>query len=666
MGQRPRSTNFEKKVGKGARSRKFPAVFNQGSIQCAVLETLLKGNTKDANFLNERLFILLGELDLWKAAYIKLAKSQGSNTPSFDMKTIDGTTIEKLKRTRDKIMSGEYKTGITKRVYIPKTNGKTRPLGIPAFEDRLVQEVLRTILQVIYEPIFSNHSHGFRPGRGCHTALRQIRSGSPGFTWAIEGDIQSFFPNIDHNIMVKLLNKKIKDPKFVSLIHAMLKGKVMEEGKAEEINVMGSPPGGIVSPILSNIILHELDRYMENYIKEFNKGKNRRANPEYMKAYYKYGVRAARKIGQSDPMDQNFRRMHYVRYADDFVITIIGTKQEAIEIKQNVAEFLKTLNLTLSEEKTLITNPKERPISFLGYLIQKTAAKLNSYSINYAGKKRRVLRMTSGSIYLKVDSDKVRKGLAAKGYCKPNGSPIPNFKYMPNTQYATIIQMNYILRGLAGYYKLANNVRQMVIKWNYIMKFSAAMMFAAKYRTNSVAKIFAIAGKDLSRPIKKESLKSKNQIIGQTEEKIHEYLQSIGIPKRKANKMNNVGILYSKYTEIPKPDIKPLVKKSTSSYLGTVTDSSKSKDSHPLRALNWFISRTVRISEARCTICQTDQNVEMHHIRGLKYLKGTSVHNTMMKSLNRTQIPLCKTHHRMAHKDGLMKLLKQRTAIELE
>lgn len=98
------------------------------------------------------------------------------------MKTIDGTTIEKLKRTRDKIMSGEYKTGITKRVYIPKTNGKLRPLGIPAFEDRLVQEVLRTILQVIYEPIFSNHSHGFRPGRGCHTALRQIRSGSPGFT----------------------------------------------------------------------------------------------------------------------------------------------------------------------------------------------------------------------------------------------------------------------------------------------------------------------------------------------------------------------------------------------------------------------------------------------------------------------------------------------------
>lgn len=264
--------------------------------------------------------------------------------------------------------------------------------------------------------------------------------------------------------MVKLLNKKIKDPKFVSLIHAMLKGKVMEEGKAEEINVMGSPQGGIVSPILSNIILHELDRYMENYIKEFNKGKNRRANPEYMKAYYKYGVRAARKIGQSDPMDQNFRRMHYVRYADDFVITIIGTKQEAIEIKQNVAEFLKTLNLTLSEEKTLITNPKERPISFLGYLIQKTAAKLNSYSRNYAGKKRRVLRMTSGSIYLKVDSDKVRKGLAAKGYCKPNGSPIPNFKYMPNTQYATIIQMNYILRGLANYYKLANNVRQMVIK----------------------------------------------------------------------------------------------------------------------------------------------------------------------------------------------------------
>lgn len=124
----------------------------------------------------------MNDIELWKIAYVKLAQSQGSNTPSFDKKTIDGTTLKKLEGLRDLVISGEYKIGITKRVHIPKANGKLRPLGIPPFDDRIVQEVVRTILQIVYEPIFSKHSHGFRPGRGCYTALKHIRSGSPGFT----------------------------------------------------------------------------------------------------------------------------------------------------------------------------------------------------------------------------------------------------------------------------------------------------------------------------------------------------------------------------------------------------------------------------------------------------------------------------------------------------
>lgn len=366
----------------------------------------------------------------------------------------------------------------------------------------------------------------------------------------------------------------------------MLKGKVMEEGKKAEVNKIGSPQGGIVSPILSNIILHELDMYMENYIKEFHKGKNRKANPEYMKAYYRHGINKARRFGQADPMDHGYRRMHYVRYADDFVITIIGTKSEAVEIRRRVAEFLKILKLTLSEEKTLITNPSDRPISFLGYLIQKTAPKLNTYFRNYAGKKRRVLRMTFGNIYLKVDAEKVRKRLAEKGYCQKNGYPIANFRFLSNTQYATIVQVNYVLRGLASYYKLANNVRQMVSRWNYTIKFSIAKMFAAKYRTNSIAKIFAIAGKDLSKPIKKASLKIKKQTIGQTEEKIHKNLEFIGVPKREASEQKTLGVIYTKYNEIPKPDVAPLAKKFHVSFLETVMNSSKQKEAYPLEALN--------------------------------------------------------------------------------
>ena len=385
-------------------------------------------------------------------------------TPSSDGNTIDGTSLTKLEKLRDLVISDQYRVGITKRVYIPKANGKKRPLGIPAFDDRIVQEVVRTILQVIYEPIFSNHSHGFRPGRGCHSALRHIRSGSRGFTWAIEGDITGFFDNIDHHMLIKLLDRKIDDRKFILLVKAMLKSIVREQGKRDKISQIGSPQGAIVSPLLSNILLHEFDIFMEKYINEFNQGKNRRANPEYNRTYYRFGTKAARKIGYSDPFDPNFRRMHYVRYADDFVITIIGSKADAVEIKARCAEFLKDLKLTLNEDKTLITNPNQDSIQFLGYLIQKAAPKVNVYQRKYGKRLKKVRILTSGGIYLKVDSERTKRNLAMKGFCQGNGNPIPNFRYLSNTQHGTIIQAGYILRGMASYYKLAENSRQMICR----------------------------------------------------------------------------------------------------------------------------------------------------------------------------------------------------------
>lgn len=399
------------------------------------------------------------------------------------------------------MVSGNHKFGT--RLYIP--NGKLRPLGIPP--DRIVQEVVRTILEVIYEPIFSNHSHGFRPGRSCHTALKHVKQKSTGFSWAIEGDIKGFFDNIDHKVLLSLLNKKIKDPRFISLIYKMLKTRVKEEGSKESISLIGSPQGSILSPLLSNIILHEFDIFMEEYIRTYNKGKGRKINPDRL--WKKYGIKAARQVSYFKYDDPSYRRMHYVRYADDFIITIIGPKSEAVDIKNKCANFLSELKLTLSPEKTLITNPNTKAIPFLGYLIQKSPKQKYSYSRIYGDRLKQVSVIRGGQIYLKPDFRKVRKKLNEKGFCLKNGYPVPNFTLLNETQYGTIIKVSQILRGLSSYYILARNYRDFISRINYIIRYSTAKLFAAKFRLSSIAKVFARAGKNLSRPINNKATKSK-------------------------------------------------------------------------------------------------------------------------------------------------------------
>ncbi|WP_231565312.1 reverse transcriptase/maturase family protein [Sphingomonas sp. Ant H11] len=301
-------------------------------------------------------------------------------TPGVDGQTFDGMTLARLDRLVQSVTESRYRPRPVRRVYIPKGNGKMRPLGIPTADDRIVQEAARMILAAIYEPVFSQHSHGFRAGRSCHTALEEIRNTWTGVKWLIEVDVRGFFDNIDHDILLGLLARRIDDPLFIDLIGTMLKAGCVDDWKFER-TYSGTPQGGVISPLLANIYLHELDLFMEEMRAGFDKGVKRRANPAYVAHSRQIAVlrkeidairadgadrsevrvRLARieavkqdrhKLSSVDPMDPDFRRLRYCRYADDFLVGVIGSKADAVRIMADIQRFLADrLNLAVSPEK---------------------------------------------------------------------------------------------------------------------------------------------------------------------------------------------------------------------------------------------------------------------------------------------------------------------------
>jgi group II intron reverse transcriptase/maturase len=356
-----------------------------------VLDSLASKNT---GYEFHRLYRNLFNEEFYLIAYSRMYHKTGNMTKGTDGKTIDGMSLKRIRNLVEKIKDESYKPNPVRRHYIEKKNDGTRPLGIPSFDDKLVQEVVRSILEAVYEKSFHQKSHGFRPNRSCHTALMQIRATFTGARWWVEGDIKGFFDNIDHHTLINILRRKIKDERFINLIWKFLRAGYLEDWEYNS-SYSGTPQGGIISPILSNIYLDELDQYMDNYKNEFDKGKQRklnsaytailqkqnrarkkyRANWEYMSNVEKqYAIRHLREFAKqlrntprSNDMDDSFRRIQYVRYADDFLIGIIGSKNDAIKIKADLTVFLREkLKLELSQEKTLITNSRDKA-SFLGY-----------------------------------------------------------------------------------------------------------------------------------------------------------------------------------------------------------------------------------------------------------------------------------------------------------
>ncbi len=407
---------------------------------------------------------LMYNKELWIKAYAKLYPNAGNLTKGTTNVTIDGFSLQKIDDIIEQLKAGTFRFAPVRRVYVPKSNEKRRPLGVSNFEEKMVQEVMRIILDNVYEPIFSDNSHGFRDGRGCHTALSQIKNTWKGLTWCIEGDIKGFFDHIDHSVLINLISKKIHDHRFLLLIHNALTCGVMENWTYYK-TYSGTPQGGIISPLLANIYLHEFDVFMEKQMDKFDRGK--------------IGIPSV------DLMDRNDQRMKFVRYADDFVIGIAGSKKDALRIKEMIKTFLeKELQLDLNEEKTLITH-LEQPIPFLGYEFH-TWNQAKVKRVTYKNQKHPLKKRTlSGAIKLEIPDKKIKEFALKNGYGNlENFKIIHKAKLINNSELEILYTYNAELRGMANYYKLANNYHHLD-KLFYLAESSFIKTIANKRRSTS-------------------------------------------------------------------------------------------------------------------------------------------------------------------------------------
>ena len=587
----------------------------------------LNEHSKDSSYKFERLYRILFNEELFYVAYQKIASNGGSTTKGSDGRSIDGMSLARIETLIASLKDESYQPHPSRRVHIPKKNGKMRPLGIPAFEDKLVQEVVRMILEAIYEGHFETTSHGFRPKRSCHTALLHIQKTFSGAKWFIEGDIKGFFDTIDHDVLVGILRERISDDRFIRLIRKFLKAGYVEDWTFHN-TYSGTPQGGIVSPILANIYLDKLDKYVKEYIRHFDKGTKRRSGKESndLTNERKRTVRKLRKVKDGaekaalvarlkaieqeraafpsgDEMDGSYRRLKYIRYADDFILGVIGSKEDALRIKEDIKSFLsESLALELSEEKTLITHTG-KSAKFLGYEI--TVTRDNHQRRDVRGR----LRRTYGKrVRLNVSMATLRDKLLEYGAMEiklRNGKEIWKPKCRSglifNDDLEILDRYNRETVGFCNYYLIANNC-VVLHNFRYIMEYSMYKTFAGKYRSTV----------------------------------------------RKINKKYRLSKLFTvKYEQ------KGVIKSRTfykTSFKRRTTAFNGSCDIEPYSIAD--VSRTNltdRLKAEKCELCGATGKLIMHHVRNLKDLKGKESWERLMSARRRKTIALCPSCHRLRH-----------------
>lgn len=588
----------------------------------------LQEHSAQSNYVYKRLYRNLYSQEFFLQAYQNIYAKQGNMTAGVDGKTIDAMSIKRINRLIEELKTEQYHPQPSKRIYIPKKSGGKRPLGIPTIDDKLVQETVRMILESIYERSFESSSHGFRPDKSCHTALISVQKRFVRCKWFVEGDIKSFFDNIDHQVLINILRMKIKDEKFIRLIQKFLKAGYIEE-KTVNATYSGTPQGGIISPILANIYLDQFDKFMEKYKVNFDKGEKRADCREYMRLSdkrHRLVVEISKTEGEEresllhelkkldenrrnfrskEPMDSNFKRMQYVRYADDFIIGIIGSKEDAKKIKQDIGRFVaEELKLELSEEKTLITKATKRA-RFLGYDIR-----ITPYSNETKRTKKGYLaRNYGGHVRLEVPTELVKKKLLELGAMRIKvidgveiWSPIHRGLTGRN-DLGILDQYNGEVRGFCNYYDVANN-KSKLHKFRYIMEYSLIKTFCCKYRCHK-GKIF-------------KKYRCKRDFI-----------------VKYTDKYDNERIRYF---------WKGSLKRGKGDYNSAVDSIGKAKGIRKKPTLAY------RLKNNKCEWCGKEtEELVVHQVRNLKELPDDTEWARFMKRINRKTLIVCHNCHEAIH-----------------
>ena len=592
----------------------------------AILERIEKNSHANKEEVFTRLYRYLLRPDIFFVAYKNLYANKGAATKGVNSDTADGFSEAKVARITKMLTEETYQPSPVRRTHIEKKSDrkKKRPLGIPTFTDKLVQEVLRMVLEVVYEPVFLNVSHGFRPKRSCHTALTSLKKEFNGVRWFIEGDIKGCFDNIDHAVLVGLLSNKIKDARIIKLIYKFLKAGYMENWQYHA-TYSGCPQGGIISPLLANIYLHELDKFVMKLKSEFDTPNIEKVTPEYREVHNKlkrfsYHLKKSsgaekellleeykqirKQIMKIPCTSQTDKKIKYIRYADDFIIGVKGSQEDCQWIKSKLAEFIGgTLKMELSEDKTLITHSSECA-RFLGYDVRVR----RSGEIKCGGPGNVKKRTLNNHTELLVPfDDKIHKFIFSKGIAKQKKDgtlfPIHRNSLLKLTDLEIVSAYNAELRGICNYYGMASNYHK-IKYFAYLMEYSCLKTLAAKHKSK-ISKII-------------NSFKDGNG--------------NWGIPYE--TKEGKKRCYFAKYADCKNSGISTdVIKNVTRMYNQSVT------------------TLESRLKAYTCELCGTTESdhYEVHHVNKLKNLKGKQPWEIVMIAKRRKTLVVCRECHHKIH-----------------